>query len=113
MIIAPVGLYARKEPSDSSASATNIVPVPLWALVPAVFIVPPIAKEGSKPADCSATVSIAVVVVFPWVPAIAIDVDSDINQASAVARAIIGRPFALAASNSALLSFIAEEIITI
>ncbi|CAB4586656.1 unannotated protein [freshwater metagenome] len=83
MIIAPLGLYAKKEPSDSSASAMKIEPLPLCAFVPAVLIVPPIANEGSSPADCNATVSIAVVVVLPCVPATAIEVKSDINQASA------------------------------
>ncbi|CAB4585493.1 unannotated protein [freshwater metagenome] len=64
-MIAPFGLYAKNDPSDSSASAINTDPLPLCAFVPAVLIVPPIAKDGSSPADCKATVSMAVVVVFP------------------------------------------------
>ena len=112
MIIAPVGLYAKKDPSDSSASATKIEPLPLCAFIPAVLIVPPIAKDGSRPADCKATVNIAVVVVLPCVPATATDVDSDISHANATARAAIGKPFFLASTNSGLLSVIADETIT-
>ena len=74
-------------------------------------MVPPIAKDGSTPADCSATVSIAVVVVLPCVPATATDVESDISQARAIARATIGSPLALAAISSGFFSPIAEEMI--
>ncbi|CAB4605522.1 unannotated protein [freshwater metagenome] len=87
------------------------MPEPLWALVPAELIVPPIANEGSKPAACKATVSMAVVVVFPCVPATATEVESDNNQASAVARGAIGNPAATAASNSGLFLAIAAETI--
>ncbi|CAB5058660.1 unannotated protein [freshwater metagenome] len=80
--------------------------------MPAVFIVPPIAKDGSRPADCRATVNIAVVVVFPCVPATATEVDSDISQANATARAAIGKPFLLASTSSGLLSVIADETMT-
>ena len=109
VMIAPVGLYERKEPSDSSASATKISPLPRWALVPELFIIPPIAKEGSRPALWSATVSIAVVVVFPWVPATATDLFPCITSASASARGIISAPRSFAANNSGLSDEIAEE----
>ena len=112
MIIAPLGLYAKNDPSDSSASAMKTDPLPLCALVPAVLIVPPIANDGSSPADCNATVSIAVVVVLPCVPATAIEVKPDISQASAWARAVTCMPRSLAATNSGLFSKIAEETIT-
>ena len=65
MTIAPNGWYSIKDPSDSSASATKISPVPLCALDPEAVIVPPIAKDGSAAHACSATASIDEVVVFP------------------------------------------------
>jgi len=46
------------------------------------------------------------------VPATATDVDSDISQANATARAAIGIPLLLASVNSGLFSVIAEETIT-
>ena len=88
----------------------KISPDPKWAFVPPRFIIPPIAKDGSKPACCSATVSIEVVVVFPWVPATATDLDSDIKRARASARLSISKPLALAANNSGLFPSIALEI---
>ena len=80
--------------------------------MPAEFIVPPIAKEGSSPADCKATVSMAVVVVLPCVPAIAIEVDSVNSHERAVARETIGTPKFLASTNSGLFSAIAAETTT-
>ena len=84
--MAPKGLYSINEPSDSSASATKYLPVPLCAFEPDALIVPPIAKEGSAPQACRATVSMEEVVVFPCVPATAILIDSLISKASACAR---------------------------
>ena len=75
-------------------------------------MVPPIAKDGSSPADCNATVNIAVVVVFPCVPAIAMELFSFKSQASALARDAIGIPNFLASINSGLLSDIAAETTT-
>ena len=62
---APKGLYAMKDPSDSSASTMKVFPAPWCALVPEFRTVAPIAKDGSNPQCCSATVNIEVVVVFP------------------------------------------------
>ena len=45
--------------------------MPRWALEPDSLSSLPIANEGSAPQCCSATVSIEVVVVLPWVPATA------------------------------------------
>ena len=45
--MAAKGWYSINEPSDSSASATKISPVPRWALEPEAVIVPPMAKDGS------------------------------------------------------------------
>ena len=80
--------------------------------MPAELIVPPIAKDGSSPADCSATVNIAVVVVLPCVPAMAIELFSFNNQARAVAREAIGIDNFLAAISSGLLCEIAAETTT-
>ena len=44
-------------------------PLPWWALVPDSFSSPPMANDGSSPQCCSATTSIEVVEVLPWVPA--------------------------------------------
>jgi hypothetical protein len=62
------GVYSSNEPSLSSASATNDVPLPWWALVPASPRSPPTANDGSNPQCCNATMSIDVVVVLPAVP---------------------------------------------
>ena len=109
VMIAPNGLYARKEPSDSSASAMKMSPDPKCAFVPPRLIIPPIAKEGSKPACCKATVSIEVVVVLPWVPATATDFDSDIRSAKAWARVKIVKPLVFAAMISGFAWSIALE----
>ena len=88
--IAANGLYSTKDPSDSSASATKISPVPRWALEPEAISVPPIAKDGSTPHACNATVIIEEVVVFPCVPATAMLMEPFIKRESAWARVRIG-----------------------
>ena len=103
------GWYSINEPSDSSASATKISPVPRWALDPEAVIVPPIAKDGSAPHACNATANIEDVVVFPCVPATATLFDSDINTANAPARVKIGSFSSWARNRSGLLSEIAFE----
>ena len=70
---------------------------------------PPIAKDGSTPALCIATVAIEEVVVLPWVPATAIEIDSDIKSASAAARVISGIPKFTPASRSGLFGLMAFE----
>ena len=103
------GWYSINEPSDSSASATNISPVPRWALEPEAVIVPPIAKDGSAAHACRATANIEDVVVFPCVPATAMLFDSDIKTASAAARVRIGIFNSTARARSGLLAKIAVE----
>ena len=103
------GWYSTNEPSDSSASATKISPVPRCAFEPDAVIVPPIAKEGSAAQACRATASIEEVVVFPCVPATATLFDSDINIASAAALVRIGIFNSCARDRSGLLSEIAFE----
>ena len=103
------GWYSIKEPSDSSASATKISPVPRCAFDPDAVIVPPIAKEGSAPHACKATASIDDVVVLPCVPATATLFDSDINTDKAPARVKTGRLSSLARKRSELDSEIAFE----
>ena len=98
-----------KEPSDSSASATKISPVPRCALDPEAVIVPPIAKDGSAPHACNATASIEEVVVLPWVPATATLFDSDINTDKAAARVKIGSCNSWARKRSEFVCEIALE----
>ena len=60
------------------------------------------AKEGSAPANCNATVSIEVVDVLPWVPAMQTSRYPVINAANASARRTTGMPAARAATTSGL-----------
>ena len=98
-----------KEPSDSSASATKISPVPRWAFEPEAVMVPPIANEGSAPHACNATANMDDVVVFPCVPATAMLVESDIRIESAAARVRILIPSSRARMISELFDEIAVE----
>ncbi len=106
------GWYSINEPSDSSASATKISPVPRWAFEPEAVMVPPIAKDGSAPHACKATASIDELVVFPWVPATAMLLESDISTARAAARVRIGSFNCCARIRSGLDSEIALEYTT-
>ncbi|CAB5055914.1 unannotated protein [freshwater metagenome] len=75
-------------------------------------MVPPIAKDGSSAQACKATASIEDVVVLPWVPATAIDLDSDIKIAKAAARVSTFSPSSCARIISGLLVAIAVEYTT-
>ena len=110
--MAAKGWYSINEPSDSSASATKISPVPRWALEPEAVIVPPIAKDGSAAHACSATANMEDVVVFPCVPATATLFESDIRTANAAARVKIGIFNSAALARSGLLAEIAVEYTT-
>ena len=83
--------------------------MPRWAFEPDAVIVPPIANEGSAPQACNATANIDDVVVFPWVPATAMLVDSDIKIESAAARVNTVTPSSCARMSSGLLDEIAVE----
>ena len=112
VITAPCGEKARKEPSDSSASATKMSPLPWCAPEPDSLSSPPMANDGSSPAACSATVSIEVVDVLPWVPAMHTLRVSVINAASAYARCNTGSPRRRASRSSGLVERMAVEITT-
>ena len=102
----------RKERSDSSASRTAHSPPPHAALVPSARSSPPIRKAGSRPASASASAVIEAVVVFPWVPATAIDRLSLLTSPSRSPRWRIRAPAARALRSSGLSSPIAVDTTT-
>ena len=77
-----IGDKCKKEASLSSASAMKYLLFPSCALEFIFLTIPPFTDVGSKPAVKYICVSIAVVVVFPWVPATAIPCLNLINSAS-------------------------------
>ena len=84
--------------------------------MPAAASSPPIANDGSAPASWSATVSIEVVVVLPFAPAIAMLRPAGVEAASAARaweRCRTRRPAARAAASSTLSSRTAEEMTTV
>ncbi len=107
------GRYARNERSLSSASATKMSPVPSCAFAPDSFRLPPMANDGSAPQCCSATVSIEVVVVLPWVPETATARRPAITDASAAARGRMRSPNRRASVISGLSSRIAVDTTTV
>ena len=70
---------------------------------------PPIAKDGSAPQCCSATVSSEVVVVLPWVPATATTRRPCITDSSAAERGSSRSPRRRASTTSGLSSRTAVE----
>jgi hypothetical protein len=81
-------------------------------LAPALLSRPPITKVGSSPASISTLATRLVVVVLPWVPAIAMPCLRRISSASISARGTIGIRFSRAASTSALSALTAVEVTT-
>ena len=111
------GFSSRKLASLSSASATTHSPSPQPALAalpsaPSPGTSPPTKKAGSAPIARSAQTSIAVVVVLPWVPAIAISRFSAQSSASSSPRWIGSTPRSRASASSGLSSPIAVETTT-
>ena len=100
----------RKEASDSSASTTMYSPDPSWALAPALFRRPPMTKVGSRSAAASTLATRLVVVVLPWVPAIAMPLRMRISSASITARGTTGISRAWAATTSGLSALTAVEV---
>src|SRR3954469_6045858 len=88
-------------------------PSPAWPLLPDSFRSPPMAKEGSAPQACTATVSIEVVDVLPWVPAAATLRRPAITEASATARGSTRRSRSRAATSSGLSERMAVETTTV
>src|SRR4051795_7701635 len=111
--MAPNGASSRKDRSLSSASATKMSPSPECALLPDSLRSPPMAKDGSAPQACTATVSIEVVEVLPCVPATATLRRPAMTAASATARGSTRRPRSRAAASSGLSARIAVETTTV
>jgi hypothetical protein len=103
------GDRCRKEPSDSSASATSRRPVPSAAAEPSTLSLPPTITVGSRPAVRSTVATSEVVVVLPCVPAMAMPSCRRISSASISARRMTGMPRARARRISGLSGAIAEE----
>ena len=75
-------------------------------------MMPPLMTVGSNPPASSSAATIEVVVVLPWVPAMATQYFSRIISASISARRTTGRRCARAATSSGLSGLIAEETTT-
>ena len=73
---------------------------------------PPLMTVGSNPPASSSVATNVVVVVLPWVPAMATLDLSRISSASISARRTIGSPRERAASSSGFPGLIADEITT-
>ena len=73
---------------------------------------PPLITVGSRPPASSSVATIEVVVVLPWVPAMATQLFSRISSASISARRTTGRRCARAATSSGLSRLIAVETTT-
>ena len=96
------GCRCRNEASDSSASTTMKSPAPRRALEPAAVSRPPMTKVGSRPPSASTLATRLVVVVLPWVPAMATPCLRRISSASISARGTTGMRLARAAITSGL-----------
>ena len=109
---ATVGVSFRKERSDSSASATMKSPLPSRAPEPRTPSRPPTTTVGSRPPRSSTSATIEVVVVLPWLPAMATPYLRRISSASISARGMTGMPRRRASSTSGLSRRTAVEVTT-
>ncbi len=75
-------------------------------------MMPPLITVGSKPPASSSVATIEVVVVLPWVPAMAMQLFNRISSASISARRTTGSRCARAATSSGLSCLMAEETTT-
>ena len=107
-----VGVSFRNERSDSSASATMKSPLPSRAPEPRTPSRPPTTTVGSSPPRSSTSATIEVVVVLPWLPAIATPYLRRISSASISARGITGIPRRRASTTSGLSLRTAVEVTT-
>ena len=73
---------------------------------------PPITKVGSTPASASTLVTSEVVVVLPWVPAMAMPLFRRISSASITARGTTGMRLLRAAMTSGLSPLTAVDVTT-
>ncbi len=109
---AMAGESLRKLPSDSSASTTISSPLPSLAFEPRELSLPPTTVVGSRPPAASTVATMEVVVVLPWLPAMATPYLRRISSASISARGMTGVLRALATTTSGLSRFTAEEMTT-
>src|SRR5215510_7167627 len=110
---ATVGVYARKARSLSSASTTNSVPPPSWALLPVDARSAPTAYDGSAPTAVNATASIDEVVLLPCVPVTASTIRPIMTDTTAADRGHNRSPCSRAATTSGLDSSIAVDTTTV
>ena len=87
--------------------------MPSRALAPRLATSAPMANEGSAPASINAQVSIAVVVVLPWVPATPIVRRPTMTDRSPAERGHSRRPRRCASTISALSSRTAVDAMTV
>ncbi len=113
MTTATSGSSSANEPSDSSASVTNHGEVPSCAFVFSVPSIPPKINPASIPPARRTACVIAVVVVFPCVPQIAMPRRPCMRRANISPRCSTVVPARRAAANSGLLRSIAELTTTI
>ena len=93
VITAPCGVKDRNEPSRLvGLGDEDVAGAVVRAGARTSVSSPPMANDGSSPACCSATVSIEVVEVLPWVPATHTPRHPAISAASASARRTTGIP---------------------
>ena len=85
-----IGFRFKNDASDSSASTTMYSPEPSLAFAPALIKRPPITKVGSRPACANTLATKLVVVVLPWVPAIAMPCFKRMSSANMTARGTTG-----------------------
>ena len=107
-----VGESFKNDPSLSSASATRNLLCPNLAWPPIFLSFPPTIIVGSRCPPANTVATKDVVVVFPWVPAIAIPCFIRISSANISALGMTGIIFSLAALTSGLLLRIALETTT-
>ena len=101
----------RPQQQERAVALVGLDQEPLAAaglpVVPGPARFAPIAKDGSSPAASAAVMSSEVVVVLPWVPAIATQRRPAIIAASAVARRSTRNPRSRPATSSAFAGSIA------
>jgi hypothetical protein len=100
---------ARKDRSNSSASAMRTSPSPATAERFSPREVPPASKVGRLPAVTQMRPSMVVVVVLPWVPETASTYLPDMASPIISARRTTGMPRRRASASSGLSMGTAEE----
>ena len=97
------GCSWRKVSTYSQASTTMVSLRPTRELAPSMGSLPPMMALGSSPPSMSTSVSMAVVVVLPWVPETATGrLNFSVSMPSITERSRVGMPFSRAATSSGL-----------